>query len=53
MAEMVNYPHPQPPPDIGGVGEGNKMPATNKEKWYDIPSLAPQGHESVTTYPCR
>jgi len=42
---MVNYPHPQPPPnpqppDIGGVGgqggagERSRMPATNKEKWY-------------------
>ena len=42
MAEMVNRPNPPPPqpptplpPDIGGLGaRGGKIPAKNKEKWY-------------------
>jgi len=36
MAEMVNRPHPHPPnpPDVGGA-RGGKIPAKNKEKWYE------------------
>jgi hypothetical protein len=31
---MVNRPHPPNPPDVGGA-RGGKIPAKNKEKWYN------------------
>ena len=42
MAEMVNRPNPPPPqPPRRRGARGGKIPAKNKEKWYQIEPESP------------